>query len=108
MTKAPRSIDFARINAAALPHLPAICARLAPGGRREGQEWVPKNPTRLDRRAGSFKINLKSGHWADFAIGDKGGDPVSLVAYIAKTSQAEAARLLSRMLGIETMGGAHD
>lgn len=108
MTKAPRSLDFARVNAAALPHLPAICARLAPDGRREGTEWVAMNPTRLDRRAGSFKINLKSGRWADFATDDKGGDPVSLVAYIAKTSQAKAARLLSRMLGIETMGGAHD
>ncbi len=108
MTKAPRSIDFARINAAALLHLPAICSRLAPDGRREGQEWVAKNPTRLDRRAGSFKINLKSGRWADFATDEKGGDPVSLVAYTAKTSQANAARLLSRMLGIKTMGGAHD
>lgn len=108
MTKSRCSIDFAGINAAALPHLLAICARLAPDGRREGQEWVAKNPTRLDRRAGSFKINLRSGLWADFAIDDKGGDPVSLVAYIAQTSQAEAARLLSRMLGIETTGGAHD
>lgn len=108
MTKAPRSIDFAHINAAALPRLPAICSRLLPDGRREGTEWVAKNPTRLDRRAGSFKINLKSGRWADFATDDRGGDPVSLVAYITKTPQTEAARLLSRMLGIETMGGAHD
>lgn len=108
MTKAPRSIDFDHINAVALPSLPAICSRLLPDGRREGKEWVALNPTRPDRRAGSFKINLKSGRWGDFAIGDKGGDPVSLVAYIAKTSQAKAAHLLGRMLGIEIMGGAHD
>lgn len=108
MIKSPRSIDFARVNAAALPCLPAICSRLLPDGRREGTEWIAKNPTRIDRRAGSFKINLKSGRWADFATDDRGGDPVSLVAYIAKTSQAEAARLLSRMLGIEIAGGAHE
>lgn len=107
MTRGPYSIDFAHINATALPCLPAICSRLLPDGRRKGTEWVAKNPTRLDRRAGSFMINLKTGRWGDFATNDKGGDPVSLVAYITKTSQAEAARLLSRMLGIETKGGAH-
>ena len=40
----------------------------------------------------------------DFATGDKGGDPVSLVAYLADVSQGEAARLLAKMLGLETGG----
>ena len=46
----------------------------------EGHEYVARNPTRADRRPGSFKINLRTGRWADFATGDKGGDPVSLAA----------------------------
>lgn len=113
MTIARRSIHFDRINDAALPLLPAICSRLLPDGHLVGKEWVAKNPTRLDRQPGSFSINLKSGRWADFALKDvggkhSGGDPVSLVAYLTKTSQAEAALLLSRMLGIDTMGGVHD
>jgi hypothetical protein len=42
------------------------------------------------------------------ATNDKGGDPLSLVAYLEKTSQGQAARLLGRMLNIDTNGGAHD
>jgi hypothetical protein len=94
MTKIRRRIDFAHINDAALPLLPAICARLLSDGHRVGTEWVAKNPTRLDRQPGSFSINLKSGQWADFATDDKGGDPISLVAYLAKTTLAQAGDAL--------------
>jgi hypothetical protein len=45
------------------------------------------------RRLGSFKINRYNGRWADFATGDKGGDPISLVAYLADISQGGAARM---------------
>ena len=93
-------IDFSRIASAAQPYLPVLCARWLPGGRREGSEWVCRNPTRTDRRAGSFKINLQSGRWADFATGDRGGDAVSLAAYLHGRSQFDAAVELSRMLGL--------
>jgi hypothetical protein len=96
-----RSIDFDRINAEALLCLAAVCRRLLPGGMPEGHEYLALNPRRGDRRLGSFKISLRTGVWADFSSGDKGGDPVSLVAYLANVSQAEAARLLARMLGLE-------
>jgi hypothetical protein len=96
-----RSIDFDRINAEALLCLAAVCRRLLPGGRREGHEYLALNPRRGDHRLGSFKISLRTGVWADFSSGDKGGDPVSLVAYLANVSQGEAARLLARMLGLE-------
>ena len=56
---------------------------------------------RPDRRCGSFKINLRTGRWADFATGDRGGDVISLAAYLFALPQAEAARRLSRMLGID-------
>ena len=71
---------------------------------RVGKEIVALNPRRADRNLGSFKVNRYNGKWADFATGDKGGDPVSLVAYIADVSQVEAAHLLARMLGLETGG----
>ena len=94
-------IDFAAINRAALAAFPAVLARILPSGKRVGAEFVALNPRRDDRRLGSFKINLKTGRWSDFAIGDKGGDPISLVAYLADVSQGEAARLLAQMLGLE-------
>ena len=94
------AIDFESINAAALPALPALCARWMPGGKRIGREYVTLNPTRADRRAGSFKVNLQTGRWADFATGDKGGDVVSLAAYLFGLRQTDAARRLADALGI--------
>jgi hypothetical protein len=98
------TIDFRSINQAAVPALPAILARLLPGGKISGGEYVVRNPTRADRQAGSFKINFRSGRWSDFATGDRGGDPVSLCAYLEAVSQAEAARRLARLLGIDCKG----
>lgn len=94
------TIDFARVNRAALAVLPALLARWLPDGRQTSGEWVARNPRRADRSSGSFKINLRTGRWADFATGDKGGDVISLAAYLAGLKQAEAARELARVLGI--------
>jgi hypothetical protein len=95
-------IDFARINRAALWVLPALLARWLPGGCIEGDEYVVRNPRRDDRAPGSFLINIRSGKWADFAIaGAKGGDIISLAAYLGGISQTEAAMSLAEMLGIE-------
>ena len=92
-------IDFAAINAAALARLPALAARWLPDGRRQGDEWCARNPRRADRRPGSFLVNLKTGRWADFALPDaRGGDPVSLAAYLHGKSQADAARDLAAWL----------
>lgn len=95
------SIDFDAINRAALPALPAILARILPSGKVVHKEWVALNPRRNDRTFGSFKVNRYNGKWADFATGDKGGDVVSLVAYVEGVSQGEAARLLAQMLGLD-------
>jgi hypothetical protein len=94
------TLDFAAINSAALSALPVLCARWMPGGKRIGREYVAKNPTRPDRRAGSFKVNLQTGRWADFATGDKGGDAVSLAAYLFRLRQSEAARRLAGALSL--------
>ena len=93
-------IDFAAVNGAALSALPALLARWLPGGVARGPEYVALNPKRADRRPGSFSINLRTGKWADFATGDKGGDVVSLAAYLSGTRQIEAARALAEMLGV--------
>lgn len=95
-------IDFPAINRAALSALPALLARWLPDGNRIGHEYVALNPRRADRTAGSFKINLTTGAWADFATGDAGGDPVSLAAFLAGIGQGVAAERLSEMLGIKS------
>ena len=97
---APR-IRFDDINRAALSALPALLGRWLPGGQRRGREWVARNPLRADRRAGSFRVNMSTGRWSDFATGDAGGDPVSLAAYLHGLSQADAARQLAGALGVE-------
>ena len=94
-------IDFVVINRAALSVLPSLLDRWLPGGRREGREYTARNPLRADRRPGSFRINLNTGRWADFATGDAGGDVISLSAYLHSISQAEAARRIAGMLGIK-------
>ena len=99
-----RRLDFEAINRAALASLPALLQRWLPGGRLRGNEYIVVNPTRQDRRPGSFRINIRSGRWGDFATGDTGGDVVSLGAYLSRTGQGEAARALADMLGVRVDG----
>jgi hypothetical protein len=64
-----------------LLYSPACCQ----AGASSGSEYVVLNPRRADRHPGSFKVRIagrRAGAWADFAIGDRGGDIISLVAYL--------------------------
>jgi putative DNA primase/helicase len=91
--------DFEGINAAALARLPDVLAHLLPGGRLIGREWTCGSLA--GEPGASCKVNIATGRWADFATGQKGGDPVSLAAAVWKTSQGEAARRLAALLGVE-------
>jgi len=102
MAESRLRVDFDRINRCALAALPALLERWLPGGRREGWEYVALNPTRHDRHLGSFRINMRTGRWADFATGDRGGDVVSLAAYLSHLRQSDAADKLAGMLGLAT------
>lgn len=93
--------DYQGINSAARAALPSLLRSWLPAGQQRGAEYVAKNPTRQDERAGSFKVNVHTGKWADFATGDRGGDPVSLYAYLNGLSQGKAVRALARELGVE-------
>lgn len=99
-TKArPSPVSFAMANQLARRDLPSLLACWLPDGRRSGREWVARNPRRNDRHPGSFKINMITGAWADFAIGARGGDPVSLCAYLFDLSQSDAARMILNRWG---------
>ena len=97
-------VDFKLVSKAALRELRPLLARWLPEGKFKGQEFVARNPRRTDHGLGSFKVNVRTGRWADFATGDCGGDPVSLAAFLFGLSQVEAARKLALMLGLP--GGA--
>jgi hypothetical protein len=107
MTAARRGprIDFDRVNAAARAVLPSLLARWLPGGRKRGTEYIVLNPRCADNHLGSFSINLRTGCWADFSSNDRGGDPVSLAAYLAGIGQVEAAERLAEMLGVGARRG---
>lgn len=95
-------IDFAGIADAALGRAEQLLAVWLPQGRREGHEWKSVNPMRSDRSEGSFSININTGAWGDFATDDKGGDLVSLCAYLFHGgNQLEAAYDLAAELGIQ-------
>jgi len=93
-------INFSRVNAAAISHIETIVFRWLPDGKQAGVEWVARNPKRSDRRLGSFKINMTTGAWGDFASGDYGGDLVSLAAYLhTNGDQRQAAIEVAEMCG---------
>jgi hypothetical protein len=98
----PDRIDFAAINRAAMMVLPTLLAQWLPGGCAEGAEYLALNPRRVDRHIGSFRINTRTGRWCDFAVeGARGGDLISLAAYLGGIGQAEAAEKLATILGVE-------
>lgn len=101
MREVSRRVDFGRVNAAALRNADRVVTGLLPGGHREGAEWAVRNPNRDDHRPGSFKVNLNTGKWGDFSSGDRGGDLVSLAAFVARTSQREACIRLAESLGVD-------
>lgn len=93
-------VDFEAIKADALDRFDDVMGQWLPGGHYEGAEYLAINPTRDDADFGSFKVNSQTGRWADFALDDdaKGGDLVSLIAYLDGGSQADAARRLQEFL----------
>jgi hypothetical protein len=96
-----RPIAYRRVAETARANCAAIVTQWLPHGKRYGVEWCALNPRRNDHHLGSFRINLRTAAWADFAIDERGGDLISLAAYLFNLSQAEAALRTAQMLGID-------
>jgi len=94
--------SFADVKVASLKDIERVLAYWLPNGRRVdgGKEYTAPNPTRTDKRAGSLKINLNKGTWADFATGDKGGDLIDLVRYLDGGTDVEACAKLTELLSV--------
>jgi len=92
-------INFTQVKNFLKGHEEAILKHLLPTGKIAGSEYIALNPTRNDKNLGSFRINTRTGRWADFATGDKGGDIISLYAYVKGINQRTAAKELLRLVG---------
>lgn len=92
-------IDFKQLNRQLQPYILQLLRRLLPDGKVRGREYVAINPTRYDKQLGSFKINKLTGKWSDFATSDKGGDFISLWAYVRNLKQIEAAKEIISIIG---------
>lgn len=87
---------FKRANDVGIPLIPIWL----PDGEKVGQEWKAINPTRADNNKGSFLVNLTTGKWIDNATGEKGGDVVSLYAYL---NQSECQTRASGKKGYKSL-----
>lgn len=87
--------DFETLAKDLLRNAASLLNQWLPDGKATGFEYKALNPLRADNRIGSFSVNTVTGAWADFATGDKGGDLISLYAYLNGFSQTEAANRLS-------------
>ena len=93
------NINFTQVKNFLKGREEALIRQLLPTGQTAGSEYIVLNPTRNDKNLGSFRINTTTGKWADFATGDKGGDIISLYAYIKSVNQLTAAKELLRLIG---------
>lgn len=91
---------FDEVNAAAEGRIKSLVEGWVSKPRMSGDNLFALNPTRPDKRANSFCINVCTGVWADFATDDRGGDIISYYAYIFGLTQIEAARALANRLGV--------
>ncbi|KAB0526890.1 DUF927 domain-containing protein [Pseudomonas brassicacearum] len=102
MNKPIKRPSFADVKSAALKDIDRVLSHWLPNGKRVdgGKEYTAPNPTRTDKRAGSLKVNLSKGTWADFATGDKGGDLIDLVRYLEGGTDVEACNKLADLLHV--------
>jgi putative DNA primase/helicase len=80
-----------------------VLKQLIPDGKVEGCDYVVKNPRRNDRRAGSFRINIATGRFNDFASGDHGGSIIDLVAFVRNCDIATATKKLEELLSFPSL-----
>jgi putative DNA primase/helicase len=68
----------------------SILRQWLPNGKIQGGEYVALNPKRQDNSEGSFKVNLRTGYWADFAYDNvKGRSMISLASSLLKITGEE-------------------
>ena len=85
-------IDFPVLASDLLNQAYTLIPSWLPAGKSAGVEWKCGS---IEGEAGtSLSINMKTGKWADFSTGDKGGDLISLYAAMKHIKNIDAAKIL--------------
>ena len=71
-----------------------ILRELVGQGRIEGSDYVALNPRRNDVKLGSFRVDISTGRFHDFATGDGGGSVIDLAMFVYNCGIVEAAQRL--------------
>ncbi|MBO7536841.1 MAG: toprim domain-containing protein [Alphaproteobacteria bacterium] len=74
-----------------------ILRQLVGEGKIEGNDYVALNPRRNDSRLGSFRIDIQTGHFHDFATEDRGGSVIDLAMFVHNCGIVEAAQRLESL-----------
>lgn len=96
-----KPFDYSDLNQLLLSDVNSHLRDWLPGGRLIGNEYTCGN---IHGNPGnSFKVNIKSGRWADFADKDKSGiDLISLYAKINGVSNSESYKKLAKLYSIDS------
>lgn len=95
----PKRLDFEGLARALVERSRDIVPALLPGGQIKGKEYCC-----ADIKGGkgtSFKVNLDTGKWADFAVDQSGKDLIGLWAEVENIKQGEAAKRAAREIGYD-------
>jgi hypothetical protein len=95
----PRSPIAAIKDCLTPSHIEALCKSWLPTGKRQGGWWVCCSPWREDKNP-SLGVSLSSGHWKDFASGER-GDMIDLSMRLWGDSLADTIDGFAEMLGIK-------
>ena len=74
-------VNFKDIKHEYKKHPMAVLQQLVGQGRIEGGDYVALNPRRKDVKLGSFRVDISTGRFHDFAIGDRGGSVLDLAMF---------------------------
>jgi DNA primase len=85
-----------RLNSA---HIHALCQNWLPAGKKQGGWWVSITPWREDRNP-SLGVSLTTGHWRDFATGER-GDMLDLSMKLFGGTMADTIKGFAEMLGLD-------
>jgi hypothetical protein len=80
-------------------HIAALCQAWLPNGKRQGGWWISTTPWREDRNP-SLGVSLTTGHWRDFATGER-GDMLDLSMKLFGGTLVDTISGFAEMLGLD-------
>ena len=89
--------NFAQIKQKYKENPIAVLQQLVGQGKIEGSDYVALNPRRNDSKLGSFRIDIQTGRFHDFATNDKGGSIIDLAMFVCNCGIVKAAQHLESL-----------